>query len=169
MKPIQAFTAVKHALADAALLSHLKPDALTGIMTNASDVAMGAVLQQRIGNEWRPISYFSKKLRPAETRYSVFDRELLAVYLAIKHFHHFVEGCTVHMLTDHKPLMYALSSQSDRYTPRRLRHLDLISQFTTDIRHVSRTLISDALSRVGVNALHYTESPAFDFRDIAAA
>ena len=50
-------------------------------MTDASDTAMGAVLQQYINNHWHPISYFSKALKPAETRYSTFDRELLAVYL----------------------------------------------------------------------------------------
>ena len=32
----------------------------------------------------------------------------LAVYLAIKHFQHFVEGREFHVLTDHKPLTYAL-------------------------------------------------------------
>ncbi len=170
-KATRAFTAVKDALANATLLSHPKPDAPTCIMTDASDVAVGAVLQQRIGDEWRPISYFSKKLRPAETRYSAFDRELLAVYLAIKHFRHFVEGRTFHVLTDHKPLVYALSSQSDRYTPRQLRHLDLISQFISDIRHVkgSDNSVADALSRIGSCTLQQIETPPIDFSAIAAA
>ena len=41
----------------------------TCIMSDASDKAVGAVLQQQIDGEWRPLSYFSKKLHPAETRY----------------------------------------------------------------------------------------------------
>ena len=126
-----AFATIKEALANATLLSHPKPDAPTSIMTDASDIAAGAVLQQYIGNGWRPISYFSKKLKPAESRYSTFDRELLAVYFSSKHFRHFVKGRTFHTLTDNKPLMYAFSSRSDRYTPRQVRHLDYISQFTT--------------------------------------
>ena len=73
-------------LAQATLLVHPKPEAPTNIVTDASDVAVGAVLQQLIDGEWCPIAYFLKKLKPAETRYSAFDRELLAVYLAIKHF-----------------------------------------------------------------------------------
>ena len=48
--------------------------------------------------------YFSKKLTPAETHYKMFDYELMANYLAIKHFHHFVEGRKFQLLTDHKPL-----------------------------------------------------------------
>ena len=39
----------------------------------ASDFAVGGVLQQYIGNVWQPLSFFSKKLTPAETRYSAFD------------------------------------------------------------------------------------------------
>ena len=153
---ITAFSQVKEALATATHLSHPKPFAPTCIMTDASDVAVGAVLQQRIGEEWHPISYFSKKLRPAETRYSTFDRELLAIYLTIKHFRHFVEGCEFYILTDHKPLTFALSIISDKYTPRQIRHLDYISQFTSDIRHVSgaNNPVADALSRSAVKALN---------------
>ena len=81
-----AFTAIKDALATATLLSHPKPIAPMCIMSDASDRAVGAVLQQQIGGRWQPLSYFSKKFRPAETRYSTFNRELLAVYLSIKHF-----------------------------------------------------------------------------------
>ena len=40
---IAAFSAMKEALATAALLSHPKPDTPTSIITNASDVAVGAV------------------------------------------------------------------------------------------------------------------------------
>ena len=35
-------------------------------------------------------------MTPAETCYSAFDRELLAVYLAIRHFCHFLEGRHFH-------------------------------------------------------------------------
>ncbi len=68
---------------------------------DASDIAVGAVLQQLIDDVWCPISYFSKKLKPSETRYSTFDRELLAMYLAIKHFRHFITGRDFHVRTDH--------------------------------------------------------------------
>ena len=78
-----AFTASKEALAQAILLSHPKLSSPTCIVTDASDVAVGAVFQQVIEGVWCPISFFSKKLKPPETRYSAF---LLAVYLATKHF-----------------------------------------------------------------------------------
>ena len=95
---IAAFSDMKEALAKAALLAHPKPDAFTSIITDASDIAVGAILQQRIENSWCPIAYLSRKLKPSERHYSTFDRELLAVYLAIKHFSHFVEGRIFHIL-----------------------------------------------------------------------
>ena len=99
-----AFKAVKEALANATLLSHPQPNAHLAIMSDASDIAVGAILQQRIGEQWEPISYFSRKLTPTEQRYSAFDRELLAIYLAVHHFRHMVEGRDFNVFTDHKPL-----------------------------------------------------------------
>lgn len=75
---------------------------------DVSNAAVGAVLQQRLGNTWCPIVYFSRKLKPAQMRYSTFDHELLAIYLAIKHFQHFIEGRDFYVCTDYKPLTFAL-------------------------------------------------------------
>ena len=160
-----AFSRIKEAVANATILSHPKPEALTCIMTDASNTAVGAVLQQYIDGQWRPISYFSKKLRPPETRYSTFDCELLAIYLAIKHFRRFVEGRVFHISTDHKPLTYAPTTRSDRHSPRQARHLDFVSQFTSDIKHVKGTdnAVADALSRIEANALLDASPPQVDF------
>ena len=68
----EANAAFKEALAKVTLLAHLKPHVLTRIMTNASDTAIGAVVQQQIEEAWQSLA-FSKKLRPAETRYNMFD------------------------------------------------------------------------------------------------
>ena len=168
----EAFTQVKDALASATLLMHPTPGAPTCVMSDASDVAVGAVLQQYCNGQWCPISFFSKALKPAETRYSTFDRELLAVYLALKHFRYFLEGREFHVLTDHKPLIYALSTRADRYSPRQIRHLDFIAQFTSDLRHVQGSLnaAADALSRISANALHTGDAtPVVDFGLMAAA
>ena len=164
-----AFSAIKEALASATLLFHPKQDAPTSIMTDASSFAVGAVLQQYIEHQWCPIAYFSKKLKPSEIKYSTFNRELLAVYLAIKHFRYFVEGREFQVFTDHKPSTYSLLSNSERYTPRQIRHMDFISQFTTNI-HVNGidNPAADALSRAEINAV-ITPPPVIDFAEFAAA
>ncbi|BHF59593.1 hypothetical protein SprV_0100255300 [Sparganum proliferum] len=89
---LTAFERIKTSLADAILLTHPAPEAPLSLMVDASTVAVGAVLQQHINDSTRPLAFFSKKLSPAETRYSTFGRELLAIYLAVKHFRHFLEG-----------------------------------------------------------------------------
>ena len=97
---------------------------------------------------------------------------VLAIYLAIKHFRYFLEGREFHIQTDHKPLIYALSSRLDHHSPRQIRHLDFISQFTSDLRYVpgSANTAADALSRSSANALQVnTSSPVVDFRELALA
>ena len=115
---VSAFNQVKEALAKATLLFHPQPDAPTCLITDSSDVAVCTVLQQLIGAFWSPIAYFPRKLHPAETKYSTFDRELQAIYLANKHFRHFLESRTFHVITDHKPLNFVFSTQTKQHSPR---------------------------------------------------
>lgn len=58
---VAAFDATKEALANASLLSYPQSDAPTCLMTDASDTAVGAVLQQHINGSWHPISFFSER------------------------------------------------------------------------------------------------------------
>ena len=166
-----AFEASKQALASATLLSYQKPDAPTSIMCDASDTAIGAVLQQNIGGQWCPIAYCSKQLQAVQKRYSKFDWELLAIYLAIKHFRHFVESRQFMVFTDHKPLTCTLLASSEKYTPRQVRHLDYISQFTSGIHHVHGTQNQPAyaLSHISANTLATDISNTIDFVEMAAA
>ncbi|BHF61207.1 hypothetical protein SprV_0100418000 [Sparganum proliferum] len=115
---LTAFERIKTSLADATLFTHPAPEAPLSLMVDASTVAVGAVLQQHINDSTRPLAFFSKKLSPAETRYSTFGRELLATYLAVKHFRHFLEGRDFTVFTDHKLLTFAIRSHSDKYNPR---------------------------------------------------
>ena len=90
-----AFDQAKQQLADAALLHHPDEKALLRLTVDASDHALGAQLEQRsAGKKWAPIAFFSKKLSTAEVKYSAFDRELLGIYAAIRHFRSFLEART---------------------------------------------------------------------------
>ena len=162
-----AFTDLKSALCAATLLHFPVHDAPLNIMVDASDHCVGAVLQQFIDQQWQPLAFFSKKLSPTQSRYHTFGRELLAVYLAIQHFRHYLEGRTFHVLTDHKPLTYAINLTSTRHSPRELRHLSYIAEFTTDLRYVkgSDNVVADSLSRT-VASLH---DNSVDFDAIALA
>ena len=99
-----AFEAAKAALTDVATLTFPVPDAVTSIACDASDLGCGSVLQQWINDAWRPIAFFYKKFNKAQQGYSAFDRELLAIFMSIKHFRYFLEGRKFHVYTDHKPI-----------------------------------------------------------------
>ncbi|XP_064481043.1 uncharacterized protein LOC135394286 [Ornithodoros turicata] len=98
-----AFLQIKEDLSRSTMLYHPKHDAPTALMIDASGIAVGGVLQQRIDGAWRPVAFFSKGLKPPEKKYSTFGRELLAAYLAVRHFRHFLEGCRFTILTDQAP------------------------------------------------------------------
>ena len=152
---LQAFTDTKEALAQAVLLSHPMHTAPTRLATDASDIAMGAVLEQYINSAWRPLAFFSKQLSTAESKYSTFDRELLAIHQAVRHFRYFIEGRAFAVHTDHKPLTFAMGKVSETWSARQQRHLAAISEYTTDIRHIAGTdnHVADALSRTLVSTL----------------
>ncbi|CAB4011669.1 Hypothetical predicted protein [Paramuricea clavata] len=61
----EAFQFCKSALASATLLVHPHYNAPTSITSDASDLAVGAVLEQFIDHEWRSIGFFSRKLQRA--------------------------------------------------------------------------------------------------------
>ncbi|BHF80325.1 hypothetical protein SprV_0702345000 [Sparganum proliferum] len=165
---LTSFEQVKALLADATLLTHFHADAPVSLMVDASNVAVGAVLQQSLPDSAVLLAFFSKKLSKAETRYSTFGRELLAAYLAVRHFQHLHEGREFTIFTDHKPLTFAIHSRSDKLSPHEIRHLGYISKSTSDIRHIdgSRSEKADALSRPSIAHLQF--SPGIDLAEMAA-
>ena len=82
-----------------------------------------------------------------------------------------MEGRTIHILTDHEPLTFALVSQSSSHSPRQTQQLDFIAQFTSEIRHIKGTdnSVADALSRIDIDALSVTRVEGIDFERMAAA
>ena len=133
-----AFSAAREALAATALLVHPSPHAQLSLVTDASASHVGAVLQQRLrGEPWRPLGFFSQKLAPAETRYSAFDRELLAIYAAVLHFRHMLEGRSFKIFTDHQPLVGAMGRTTDPKSDRQRRQLSFIAEFAAEIHHTS--------------------------------
>ena len=86
--------------------------AAISLAVDASDSHVGAVLQQRLHGSWSPLAFFSKKLSSNESKYSGFNRELLAAYSSVRHFRFILKAREFTLFTDHKPLTLALFSSS---------------------------------------------------------
>ena len=80
-----AFNTVKQTLAELSSLPHPVAEATHyQLVTDSSSYAVGAALHQIVEDEPIPIGFFSQKLSEAQRKYSTFDRELLATYLAVR-------------------------------------------------------------------------------------
>jgi hypothetical protein len=89
----------------------LIPDTIRpfSIMTDASLLVAGAILlQEDINTDLHPCAYFSKTFIAAKRNYDIYDRELLAVILALTKWKQYLQGTThpVTIITDHKNLSY---------------------------------------------------------------
>ena len=93
------------------------------------------------------MAFFSRKLSPTERNYSVTDRELLALLLAVKRFRPYLHGRQAIVRTDHSALL-DLHMQPG-HSPRRLRWLEQLQAFDLHIEHVpgDQNVVADTLSR----------------------
>ncbi|KRY43604.1 Retrovirus-related Pol polyprotein from transposon [Trichinella britovi] len=83
------------------MLFHLQPNALTAITVDASGTAISAVLEPLINNNWQPLALFSRQLTDPERKCSAFDREILALYLPIRHIRCYIEDRHFIAFADH--------------------------------------------------------------------
>ena len=155
-----AFQQAKEAVSKIPTLAFPEDDAETRMCCDASDSGVGAVLEQLIDGEWMPIEFFSSKFSPTELNYSTFDRELLAAYLAVRHFRWFLTARKFTLFSDHKPLVSALFRVGEPWSPRQARHLSYILEFTNDVQHLpgKENIIADVLSRDTINTLQSVTS-----------
>jgi len=76
------------------------------LRTDASDIGLGAVLLQECDDGLFPVSFASRKLLDRERKYSVLERECLAVVWSIRKFAMYVYGVDFTLQTDHQALLY---------------------------------------------------------------
>ena len=97
-----AFDCLKDKLTCAPVLSYPDFDQPFVLETDASGRGLGAVLSQRSGDgQLRPVAFASRALSSPEKNYCISELETLAVVWAIQHFHAYLYGHNVTVLTDH--------------------------------------------------------------------
>ena len=116
--------------------------------TDASKYASGAILLQEDSNgDLKPCGYISKGFNPAEQRYQIYDRELLAIIRALKTWRHYLEGPEITIRCDHKNLTYFKNPQF--LTDRQARWQLYLSRFNYKLDYVpgKKLIQADVLSR----------------------
>ncbi len=116
--------------------------------TDARQQHVAAVLLQYDPNGLpQTIDYFSKKLKPAEVRYSTTDREALAIVLACRQFHHYLLGTKFIIRNDHQPIVSVFKQRTK--SPRMKRWMLEMRDFRYKIEYKmgKKYRVADQLSR----------------------
>ena len=100
----EAFEKLKQALLDIVTLAYPIPGLSCILDTDASDVAVGAVLSQKIDGVEKPIAFYSAVLNRTQRNYCATRREMLAVVKSLQHFCYYLLGAKVILRTDHHSL-----------------------------------------------------------------
>ena len=141
----EAFQALKQAMSQTPVL--ILPDfSLPFVVeTDACAHGVGAVLMQ----QERPVAYLSKALGPTHQQLSIYEKEFLALIMAIEKWRSYLQRQEFTIRTDHKSLSYLTEQnlQSDLQRKAMTRLMGL--QFKVVYRKGKENLTADALSRVG--------------------
>ena len=145
-KEEKAFNDLKTSLVVAPVLRIPNFELQFVVTTDASLVSVGAILEQDFGRGLQPVAYESRKLNPAETRYSAYERELLGIVWAIGKWRHYLEGKHFVVQTDHSSLRHLPNQPS---VNRRIwKWVSILQGYDLEIRHIpGKTNPADALTR----------------------
>lgn len=148
-----SFNIIKKALMTPPILKYPNFRKMFIISTDASDLALGAVLSQNYGGKDMPIHYASRTMTKGESRKSTIEKELAAIHWAILYFKPYVYGRHFKIKTDHRPLVYLFSLKNPTSKLNRMR-LE-IEEFDFEVVYVpgKQNSVADALSRVTIKDL----------------
>ncbi|GKB98559.1 reverse transcriptase domain-containing protein [Tanacetum coccineum] len=108
------------------------------LMCDASDFIVGAVLDQKYGKSFHPIYFVSKTLNPAQQKYTVTEKELMAVVFAFDKFKSYLILSKTIVHTDHSALRHLFKMQDAK--PRLIRWILLLQEFDIEIKDRKRNI-----------------------------
>jgi hypothetical protein len=141
----KAFNTMKRIISREVLLSYPDFTKEFVIHTDASHTQLGGVISQ----DGKPIAFYSRKLNPAQTRYTTTERELLSIVETLKEFRNILLGQKIIVHTDHLNLTYKHFN-----TERVMRWRLILEEYNPELRYIKgeNNIVADALSRLNMTA-----------------
>lgn len=144
----QSLQALKIALIDKCLLYQVDPNKPYVVETDASGYAIGASLNQLQDNgQLHPVAFLSRTLNDSERRYTVSEREMLAIVYAIKYWRNYLMGYQFTVYCDHLPLKFLFSSKDSYNKLFRMKLFLANFDFVVLYKQGKSNIVPDFLSR----------------------
>lgn len=131
------FNQLKEYIKQSVGLQLFNPNETIYLITDASDKGVNDLILQRsnkVPKQLVPITFFSKNFTPTQSRYTVLERELLGILLALSHNYLLLINEII-VLTDHQ----ALISISNKSMLKILKFLETLSTYPVTIKYLPGT------------------------------
>ena len=141
----KAINDIKQILSKETLLAYPDFNKTFVIHPDASAVQLGGVISQ----DNHPIAFYSRKLNPAQTRYTTTECELLSIVEILKEFKNILLGHKIQVFTDHENLTYKHFN-----TERVMRWRLILEEFGPTLTHIpgKDNVVADALSQLPIQS-----------------
>jgi hypothetical protein len=166
-----AFQALKRALTTGPVLQMPDFDKLFLVDCDASGVGFGAVLHQGAG----PVAFFSRPFAARHLKLAAYERELIGLVQAVRHWRPYLWGRQFLVRTDHYSLKYLLDQRLSTVPQHQWISKLFGFDFTVEYRPGRLNTVADALSRrdtelshddaAGLGAMCVQSGPTFAFID----
>ena len=145
----EAFQQIKTLLVAPPVLCAPSPEGEFILYSDTSRIATGSCLTQLVDGHERIIAYYSKRLPPAATSYSVSELELFGLWINVQSFSHLLQSRSFTAYVDHSSLVHIVKSKTQPCTLRLQKLIERLSHYSFELRYKkgSDLVISDFLSR----------------------
>ena len=156
---------MKQLAIEAPVLGFYDPKEELVLNVDASSYALGAVITQK----GKPIAYASRALNSTQQRYSVIEKETLAVVFGTQKFHSFVYGRNFIVESDHKPLENIFRKPLSECPPRLGRFILQLQKYDFVVKYQPgrNQYLSDTLSRLNLSETSETLVPEVELNEIS--
>lgn len=136
---------IKETLSRDPVLKLYDPKKKTTIQCDASSEGLGAGLLQ----DNQPVAFASRSLTQTEKNYAQIEKEMLAIVFAAEHFHQYIYGQKVEVISDHKPLQVIVKKPLHKASPRLQLMMLKLLRYNLEVKYQpgSQMYVADTLSR----------------------
>ena len=144
------FQKLKELLVSPPFLLHIDYSLPMYILTDTSEDTVGAARCHRIEDRYRPIAFYTAMMNGAQKNNSISEKEVLAMYIALKHFEPTIEEYHISIITDHSPLLNIFEAPHEAPSSRLKRWTLYMQLISYDIQYheVKTNYLADNVSRL---------------------